>query len=309
MTVLARQQQSLQESQLVTSNGASARLYLGENFASLGSVEFSHNNNRTAALDLLRLAASMAHKQGQKTLIAPLDGDTWHSYRTIIESSAQPKFFLEPDSLLSADILKEAGFELIAQYSSSLIDLAASQGAIDTTIAKRQTAIESSFSIRHLNSNKFESELKDIYDLSLSSFANNFLYQAIAFEQFAELYRPLSALISDELVWLAFNQSKLVGLMFALPDQLNKEQIILKSVAVHPEFSGLGLASYLLACVHKEAVKLGFTHSVQALYKDENRSAALTADLSTNLIRRYGLFALDLNSLKNNINRNNHNNK
>ena len=302
MNILA--QKCLQVSQLVTSNEASARLYLGENFASLGGIEFSHNSNRTAALELLRLAACMARKQGQHTLIAPLDGDTWHSYRTIIESSAEPRFFLEPDSPLSADILKEAGFELIAQYSSSLIDLAASQGAIDTTIAKRQTAIESSFSIRHLNSNKFESELRDIYELSLTSFANNFLYQAISFEQFAELYRPLSALISDELVWLAFNQSKLVGLMFALPDRLNREQIVLKSIAVHPEYSGLGLASYLLACVHKEAIKLGFSRSVQALYKDENKSAGLTASLSAKIIRRYGLFALDLNSFNDNSNNN-----
>lgn len=282
--------------QRVTSNEATAQLYLGENFASLGGTEFSRNN-KAAAQELLRLAASMARKQGQQTLIAPLDGDTWHSYRTIIESSAEPKFFLEPDSPLSADILEEAGFELIAQYSSSLINLAASKTAIDNTIAKRQAAIESSFSIRHFNSNKFESELRDIYDLSLISFENNFLYQAISFEQFAELYRPLSALITDKLVWLAFSKSKLIGLMFALPDRLNGEQIILKSVAVHPDFNGLGIASYLLARVHSEALKLGFTGSVQALYKDDNKSAALTKGLSTKIIRRYGLFALDLNSL------------
>ncbi|MBP6745486.1 GNAT family N-acetyltransferase [bacterium] len=301
MTILAKQTRNRPASQLVTTNEVTALLYSGEKFASLGRVEFLNRQNtetnRAAARELLRLATGKARAEGHKTLIAPLDGDTWHSYRTIIESSPEPKFLLEPDSLLSADILKEAGFHLIAQYSSSLIDLSASQATIDATLAKRQRAIESSFSIRHFNSNRFDDEIKDIYELSLKSFENNFLYQPISFEQFAELYRPLSALIKDELVWLAFDHSKLVGILFALPDRLNEGQIILKSVAVHPEFAGLGLASYLLARVHIEAINLGFTRSVQALYKDENRSATLTAGLSSKIIRRYGLFSLDLDFL------------
>lgn len=300
MTALAKQNQNKQAFQMVTSDAAEARLYSGNSFAALGSFEFCHHNNKAAALELIRVAAIMARDQGQERLIAPLDGDTWHSYRTIIESSAEPNFFLEPDSALTADILNEAGFALIAQYSSALIDLRASQATIDTTFAKRQKAIESSFSIRHFNSSIFNSELRDIYELSLKSFENNFLYQAISFEQFAELYRPLSAVIKDELVWLAFHQSQLVGLLFALPDRLNSEQIILKSVAVHPDFSALGLASYLLARVHKEALKLGYTRSIQALYKDENKSSALTASLSPRVIRRYGLFALDLQTYDNN---------
>jgi GNAT superfamily N-acetyltransferase len=227
-------------------------------------------------------------------LIAPIDGDTWHSYRTIIESSAAPKLFLEPASPLSAEVLEEAGFALTAQYSSSLIDMTCSKAAIEATIAKHEATIEKSFLVRQFNSASFEGELREIYELSLKSFKNNFLYQAISYEHFVELYHPLVNLIKSELVWLAFSQEKLVGMLFALPDILNREQIILKTVAVDPDFTGLGIASYLLARVQKEALNLGFSCAVQALYKAENRSAQLTADLTTRVIRRYGLFALDL---------------
>lgn len=287
---------------IITDN-ASASLYFGASYAALGNVEIianesnaneSNANESNTASHLLNHAVNIARASGQPKLIAPLNGDTWHAYRTIIESSDQPKFFLEPDSPLSAKLLLDTNFELIAQYSSSLIDLTASKEAISAAVSKREKAIESGFEIRHLNSNDFNEELKDIFSLSLSAFSNNFLYQAISFENFAELYQPIKGYLEDRLIWLAYSQSQLVGLLFAIPDPLNQGQIILKSVAVHPQFEGLGIASYLLGRAHSEAIKLGFTHSIQALYKDENRSAALTAGLVAKVIRRYGIFALDL---------------
>ena len=296
-----------QDLTLSISSDVTAQLYFREKFACLGKVEFaskySENKRsekirsekiREVSLELIKLATKMAIEQGQQTLIAPLDGDTWHSYRTIIERSAAPKFFLEPSSPLSAEVLEEAGFALTAQYSSSLIDLAYSKAAIEATIAKHEATIEKTFLVRQFNSANFEGELREIYELSLKSFKNNFLYQAISYEDFVELYRPLVNLIKNELVWLAFNQGKLAGMLFALPDLLNREQIILKTVAVDPDFTGLGIASYLLARVQKEALNLGYTFAVQALYKAENKSAQLTAGLKTKVIRRYGLFALDL---------------
>lgn len=291
-----------QDLTLSIGSDATAQLYFREIFACLGKVEFaskySENNRseniREASLELLEVAIQMAIEQGQQTLIAPIDGDTWHSYRTIIESSSAPKYFLEPASPLSAEVLKEAGFALTAQYSSSLIDLTYSKAAIEATIAKHAAKIEKLFLVRQFNKANFEGELREIYELSLKSFKNNFLYQAISFEDFVELYRPLVNLIKSELVWLAFNQGKLVGMLFALPDILNREQIILKTVAVDPDYTGLGIASYLLARVQKEALNLGYTCAVQALYKAENKSALLTAGLRTKVIRRYGLFALDL---------------
>lgn len=299
MKVLSKPGQDLT---LSIGGDATAQLYFRENFACLGKVEFASKhsensgseNNREVALELLEVAIKLAIEQGQRTLIAPLDGDTWHSYRTILENSAAPRFFLEPASPLSAEVLKEAGFTLTAQYTSSLIDLAYSRAAIEGTIVKHEATIEKSFLVRQFNSVNFESELREIYELSLKSFKNNFLYQAISFENFVELYRPLANLIKSELVWLAFKQEKLVGMLFALPDILNHGQIILKTVAVDPDFTGLGIASYLLARVQKEALNLGFTSAVQALYKAENKSAQLTAGLTTKVIRRYGLFALDL---------------
>ncbi len=291
-----------QDLTLSIGSDAKAQLYFREKFACLGKVEFaskysednSSENMREVSLELLEVATQMAIAQGQQTLFAPLDGDTWHSYRTIIESSPAPKFFLEPASPLSAEVLEEAGFSLTAQYSSSLIDIAYSKAAIEATIARHEATIEKSFLVRHLNSANFAGELREIYELSLKSFKNNFLYQAISYKDFVELYHPLVNLIKSELVWLAFNQGKLVGLLFALPDILNREQIILKTVAVDPDYTGLGIASYLLARVQKEALNLGYTCAVQALYKAENKSAQLTAGLTTKVIRRYGLFALDL---------------
>ncbi len=273
--------------------GAEACLYLRDDHAALGNVKVESSDDLENLIDKV---ARAAQSLGQDRLIAPLNGDTWHSYRTITYSSGEAKFFLEPQSALSSDLLISCGFENIAQYSSSQIDLLASQEAIAAALSKRQSIIERSFIVRPFDSANFANELKAIFALSLRSFQSNFLYQAISLDDFAELYTPLAGLIKDELVWLAFSKSELVGLLFALPDQCNKGQLILKTVAVDPAYNGIGLASYLLSRVHTEALKLGFTKSIQALYKDENKSAVLTSKLSSKVIRRYGLFALNLNT-------------
>lgn len=277
----ARKQMVNANHRLISSSGNQAKLYVHDNgLAALGDLQKEEDID-----ELLAQAESLARKQGATRLAAPMNGDTWHSYRTIIEDNGRPQFLLEPSSPLTASMLERNGFHLEATYVSAAID--------DLSIfAKPVPPI--GLKIRTLKKNEMERELHHIYELSLKSFHANYLYTPISFAQFCELYQPLTPMIEEELVWLAFVGATLVGFVFNLPDFRNHGQVILKTIAVDPQFNGLGIGRHLYDLAHHNFYKEGFQSAVHALFKDDNRSSLLSQKSAATIFRRYGLFIKDL---------------
>lgn len=261
-----------------------AKLYLNNHgMASLGDLQ---NDD---AEELLIEAECLARKLGAVQLAAPMNGDTWHSYRTIIEDSERPRFILEPDSPLTSQLLLRHGFSCKASYLSTAID--------DLSIFSEPVKPLAGLTVRNLRKNQFERELHHIYELSLRSFSANYLYSSISFEEFCNLYLPLAPMIEEEHVWLAFIGRQLVGFVFNLPDIRNYGQVVLKTIAVDPSKGGLGIGRNLYDIAHHHFFKAGFKSAVHALFKDDNRSALLSRTSDSRVIRRYGLFIKDLQPL------------
>ena len=101
-------------------------------------------------------------------------------------------------------------------------------------------------------------------------------------------------MIEEELVWLAFVGTRLVGFVFNLPDFRNSGQVILKTMAIDPQFCGLGIGRHLFDTAHHQFYNLGFRSAVHALFKDDNHSARLSCKSKGQIFRRYGLFIKDL---------------
>lgn len=267
--------------QLVSDNGNRAKLYLHDGIASLGDLQ-----NQADLGELLDSAEDLARKHGATRLVAPMNGDTWHSYRTIIEDSGRPAFLLEPSSPLSKELLEAHGFECRAVYASAAID---DLSSFEAPVEKLP-----GLKLRHLKKSEMERELHHIYELSLKAFHANYLYSAISFQRFCDLYQPLTPMIEEELVWLAFVGNKLVGFVFNLPDFRNSGQVVLKTMAIDPQFCGLGIGRHLFDTVHHQFYKLGFRSAVHALFKDDNRSGRLSSKSNGRIFRRYGLFIKDI---------------
>ena len=94
--------------------GASLRFYPhgpawdGEPAVALGALAFT---DPEAGAALLREAVARA---AGRPVLAPMDGDTWHAYRTVVESDGSPPFLMEPAAHPHvAEALALAGFALL----------------------------------------------------------------------------------------------------------------------------------------------------------------------------------------------------
>lgn len=240
---------------------------------------FASVDSRASAV-LLDAACKYLSENGCGQAVGPIDGDTWHAYRFIVEGSDAPRFVFEPDH--PADWprhFRAAGFGVLTTYSSSVVeDLARTDARIPVA---RDRLAAAGVHIRELDLSRWNDELARVHDLSLVAFSSNFLYTPIPLNVFASLMEPLRPLVDPCLVLLAERQGVLLGFVFAMPDPgLGPRSLIVKTLAVLPGRAQQGLGAVLVACVHDRARRLGYRRAVHALMHDGNGSRHIS--------RRYG---------------------
>jgi GNAT superfamily N-acetyltransferase len=102
--------------------------------------------------------------------------------------------------------------------------------------------------------------------LSLAAFSRNFLYTPIPEAEFLAQNNAVLPYVLPDLILLAEKDDVLVGFMFALPDVLQARRgaapdtVILKTIAVHPSWSGMGLGGALIDLVRRSARQRPATH-------------------------------------------------
>jgi GNAT superfamily N-acetyltransferase len=265
---------------------------IGERIGVIGhySAESADAGTRVLTDACAQLAA-----RGCTIAVGPMDGNTWRSYRLVIERGSEPPFFLEPDTPDAwVSHFTAAGFETLATYSSALArDLTQRDPRLDalaTRLAARNIVI------RPLDLSHADDDLRRIFALSLIAFKDNFLYTPIDEGEFMEQNRRLLPAVRRELVLLAEHRAELVGFLFAVPDLLQQKRgqtpdtIIIKTVAVQPGHGHAGLGSLLVSEVQQRAAALGYTRAVHALMHEQNVSRNISRRYAET-IRRYALFA------------------
>jgi GNAT superfamily N-acetyltransferase len=257
---------------------------------------------------LLDACAQLA-AHGCTIAVGPMDGNTWRSYRLVIERGSELPFFLEPDTPEAwVSHFTAAGFDTLATYSSALArDLTQRDPRLDALAAR---LAERNIVIRPLDLAHADDDLRRVFALSLIAFKDNFLYTPIDEAEFMEQNRRLLPAVRPELVLLAEHRhqgegegknegeghNELVGFLFAIPDVLQQKRgqtpdtIIIKTVAVKPGLGYAGLGSLLVAEVQQRAAALGYTRAVHALMHETNVSRNISRRYAET-IRRYALFA------------------
>ena len=141
--------------------------------------------------------------------------------------------------------------------------------------------------------------MQAIYDLSLTAFESNFLYSPIGWETFSGMYTGLKGILNPSLVLVCDAPDRpgsLAGYIMAFPDPLEHHRsgtsrtLILKSMAVHPQWRSVGLGTWLIAQAQANAISLGLSRAIFALMHDTNHSARISRHYSR-IIRRYTLFS------------------
>lgn len=262
----------------------------------LGLIGHYAATNAASAAALLRLACDELAARGCTLAVGPMDGSTHQRYRLMTERGAEPPFVLEPDNPDEWPAhFTGSGFETLADYYSALITHLDHRDPRLPAIAARVAA--EGICIRALDENRFEDEVRAIYGIAVTSFRDNVLYSPIAEADFVEQYRQILTFVRPELVLIAERESRPVGFLFAIPDWLQARRrqpidtIVVKTIAVLPEYAGLGLGTLLGARCQEVANRLGYTRAILALMHERNRSRSIGSHYEPRMIRRYTLFA------------------
>ncbi len=257
---------------------------IGHFFAS--GLEYGHT--------LLRYSIELLAKKGFEYVIGPMDGNTWRNYRLVTDHGNSPPFFLEyytPKEWSS--IFQDAGFSSIAKYSSASTDNLTYRDKSSKKFANKVQQL--GLNIRPFNIEASGKELTAIYELSLKSFAKNFLYTDISLPNFLALYEKVMPYLNPNFSLMAEHNDKLVGFVFAIPDYLQKQHgekidtLVIKTIARIPNRKYAGLGNYLIFEIHRRAAEHGFKQAIHALMHEENASRAIS-DKSAHTIREYALY-------------------
>jgi len=266
---------------------------------SLGVIGHYATQSATSAAELLKLAGQQLAAQNCTLAVGPMDGNTWRSYRLVVEHNSEPPFFLEPDNPDDWPAhFTENGFSVFAEYFSTINpDLSRPQPDLSRITERIQ---QRGIHIRPFNPDDFDQELCRIYDVSLAGFARNFLYTPIDLIEFMSAYQPIRPYIRPELVLIAEHDKQAIGFLFALPDLFQARRgepvntVIVKTIAVRPDYQMLGLGNLLVARAEQIACELGYKRAIHALMHRANDSRKISQRHETRQIRRYALFSRPL---------------
>jgi predicted N-acetyltransferase YhbS len=261
-----------------------------------GAIGHYTARNCSAGGQLLALACARLAERGCTLAIGPMDGSTHRRYRLVTERGSAPPFLLEPDNPDDwPEHFTAAGFGVLARYCSALqTDLEPPDRRL---MAMERRLAERGVRIRPLDLAQFDDEVRRIHAVVAAGFRQSFLYASIAAEDMVEQYRPLRPYVVPDLVLLAEQGNEPAGFLFVMPNWLRAQRgerldtLILKTVAVRPEWAGRGLAGALIGRGLATARALGYRRVIHALMHERNRSLALSGRFGGQIMRRYALYA------------------
>jgi len=216
---------------------------------------------------------------GHKRIVGPINGDTWHSYRLVSWCSGDAAFPMEPQNpLWYNEVYADCGFVLVKKYHTDKFSLVNIEAPQNTNLALVLRPFK-------------PDDLPLIYDLSLNGFDENFLYNAISYDDFAALYTPMLPMIDPELMLIAELDGWPAGFLFSF---VAEERLILKSMATLPQCRGYGVGSLLMAQVLATGRAKGLKTAVAALMSDDNVSRHIVSKYGSEQIREYTVYALEV---------------
>jgi len=231
-----------------------------------------------------------AKSKGYNYLIGPINGSTWKKYRVTLPSNNPPFLLDNYNKPYYAKLFEDCGFETIANYTSSICkNLNRDYSRLD----KFEKIFErKGIKIRKFDPENFDRDIRKIYEVSIQSFVNNFLYSSIEFEDFYKMYEPVKSFLNPEWILLAENEKdEPIAFIFGFDNLYNRKEksLIIKTLAQIPNYKYRGIGSYLTEFMHQKACKAGYNNIIHALMHEKNVSANILAGELYHEYKLYGV--------------------
>ena len=252
-----------------------------------------------AGTALLCHAREVLADRGVARVLGPMNGSTWARYRLALPPEAgepSPAPFLgEPVNPPEyPEHFTAAGFSVEAEYESRVVPRP--EGEVPDGVGTAARLAEGGVEVRAPDPERFEEQLREIFELSLRAFSGNLYYTPIGYAPFRAAYERIRPLLDPELVRLAYGDGgALLGYVFAYPDPLDRApgrppRVVLKTLATAPEARGLGLGSHLTSEVARIAFARGAPAVIHALMHVDNTSTRISGKHAAALFRGYALY-------------------
>ena len=242
-------------------------------------------------------------KDGIETIIGPLNGTTWNTYRYITDKGNHPPFLMEPfNEDYYVELFEKIGFKALAYYISTIMENMnpVQRGHLSKKIEKlKKFDYYKNITVKSVENEDLMAVLNKVYDLTIEAFKNNFLYSELDREIFLKMYMNYEDKIVKKLFKMLYLKDELIGYVFGIPDYAElqyKEKIetmILKTIAISPKYNGKGMGYILIDKLVKEAEHSGYKNVIYALMHEKNISKNIGLLLG-NELRRYALFIKEL---------------
>ena len=242
-------------------------------------------------------------KEGIETIIGPLNGTTWNTYRYVTEKGNGRPFLLEPwNEDYSVSLFEKLDFKHLAGYISTVMEGMNSNGRknLNKKIEKlKKFDYYKDIKVESAENKDLLTVLNKVYDLTVEAFKNNFLYSELEREIFLKMYMSYEDKIIKKFFKMLYLKDELVGYVFGTPDFTELgykgkiDTIILKTIAVSPIYNGKGMGYILINSLVEEAEKEGYENVIYALMHESNVSKNIGLLLG-NMLRKYTLFIKEL---------------
>ena len=276
--------------------------YNGRKTSYIGNVNI-YEKYRKDEEQLFNKVFEELKKEGIETIIGPLNGTTWNTYRYVTEKGSRKQFLLEPwNEDYSVSLFEKLDFKHLAGYISTVMEGMNSDGRknLNKKIEKlKKFDYYEDIRVESAENKDLLTVLNKVYDLTVEAFKNNFLYSKLEREIFLKMYLSYEGKIIKKFFKMLYLKDGLIGYVFGIPDYTELgykgkiDTIILKTIAVSPEYNGKGMGYILINSLIEEAEKEGYENVIYALMHESNVSKNIGLLLG-NMLRKYTLFIKEL---------------
>jgi GNAT superfamily N-acetyltransferase len=202
----------------------------------------------------------------------------------------RPFFYGEPR--FSPELWVDSDYKIVSRYTSQLCPNAEEVARHVESKSRLEDDGWSFFSLTEQ-----DVPLKQIHQMTVSSFASAFAYTSLDLNDFLAMYGPILERADSDLIRFARSPEKLVsGYCFSIPDIDNPslKQFIVKTLAVLPEARKIGVGGVLVGDAHRVADSKGWTNGgIHALMWEGSNSQKISAHKGQKF-REYALFSKNL---------------
>ena len=276
--------------------------YNGRKTSYIGNVNI-HEKYRKNEEQLFNKVFEELKKEGIEIIIGPLNGTTWNTYRYVTEKGSRKQFLLEPwNEDYSVSLFEKLDFKHLAGYISTVMEGMNSDGRknLNKKIEKlKKFDYYKDIKVESAENKDLMAVLNKVYDLTVEAFKNNFLYSELEREIFLKMYLSYEDKIIKKFFKMLYLRDELIGYVFGIPDYTELgykgkiDTIILKTIAVSPEYNGKGMGYILINSLVEEAEKEEYENVIYALMHESNVSKNIGLLLG-NMLRKYTLFIKEL---------------